>query len=110
MELQASASTGLDEVGNDRLERGEGGSEEGEDKTPHGEVVVSVGTVSSRKREGQSRREREGRGGARTDAKPTPAMTGRSERTFIPLNLARRKMTEMSMVKRGVAARTTWWN
>lgn len=28
----------------------------------------------------------------------------------MPLNLALRKRTEMKMVKRGVAARTTWWN
>jgi hypothetical protein len=42
-----------------------------------------------------------------TYANPTPATTGSSERIFILLNEARRTRTEIMMVKRGVAARTT---
>jgi hypothetical protein len=43
-------------------------------------------------------------------ANPTPATTGRSETSFIPLNLVRRTTVATMIVNNGVEALTTWWN
>lgn len=63
MKLEATSSSGLDEVGDDGFEGGETCSEEGEDETPGGEVVVSIGTVGrqrGRRERGVSSKSREG--------------------------------------------------
>lgn len=48
--------------------------------------------------------------GRSTYANPTPATTGSKEISFIMLKRVRRMTVAIMIVKRGVEARTTWWN
>ncbi len=107
---QPEPATGarLDHVGDDRLEGSKERAKQGQDETPSGEVVCAIGPVrpigwpiSADPRSGPSRT---------THAKPTPAITGSKLTSFRLLHLARKKMVVRKMVKRGVEARTTWWN
>lgn len=47
-QFEPTSTTGLDRIGNDGLEGGEEGPEHGQDETPSGERIVSIGTASRR--------------------------------------------------------------
>lgn len=106
-----SEPAGLHNIGGDRLECGEKRAEEGENETPCGKVVISVRSARTCDRQvGLERRVTEHPGQARdswTYARPTPAMTGRRVRVFLPEKDFRSKMTDKMMIKSGDDARTT---
>lgn len=45
-----------------------------------------------------------------TYAKPTPATTGSRATIFAIVNRVPRSNADVKIVKKGVEARTTWWN
>lgn len=67
MELEPPAASGLNQVGDDRLECGKGGPEEGENQAPGREVVISVGPEG----EESSGQKREARGAGRAGRRRT---------------------------------------
>jgi len=101
VEFESVSASSLDQVGDYRLECGEECSEQGENESPGGKVVVSICAILSASSYAKV---------ALAYANPTPATTGSSEISFIALNLARRRTVAIRMVNKGVEARTTWWN
>jgi hypothetical protein len=51
VKFEPAAGAGLDEVRGDGFERSEGGTDQGEDEAPGGEVVVAIGTGEGARRE-----------------------------------------------------------
>lgn len=69
----------LKDVGEDRLQSSEEGTEEGKEKSPRRKVIVTERS----KRKGELKEYTETIKG--TYAKPTPAMTGNSDTSFFPV-------------------------
>jgi hypothetical protein len=51
VKFEPAAGAGLDEVRGDGFERSQGGTDQGEDEAPGGEVVVAIGTGEGARRQ-----------------------------------------------------------